>query len=310
MNLQQLRHFVAISQFEHYGRAAKALYVTQSALSNSIRRLEEELGVQLFEHQGRNVVLTPCGKSFVIRVSSILNDLDDAVAEVTVHARDEEKPVRLGVVAALMRGAISGLLNSYRENTPQQTTFDISLKGSTKECIENMKSGILDIAFCGKPPASTGYNWAPLFPEDVVVAVDRNHPLAEKDAISLVELREYRQLSYREPSYMYYVFQGLFKEWGLEPEAAFEDEISALSVTSVNKDAVSIMLDTVRDVMWNSLKIISIEEFDRPFHWVGMMYRDEDSYPKSIQAFIQQMEKVSESVPWVTPIEDKYRPED
>ena len=51
-----------VAQLEHYGRAAKALYITQSALSNSMRRLEQELGVELFEHVGRNVVLTPQGK--------------------------------------------------------------------------------------------------------------------------------------------------------------------------------------------------------------------------------------------------------
>ena len=69
MNLQQLRYFVAISQFGHYGQAAKALYVTQSALSNSIKKLEGELGVRLFEHQGRNAVLTDRGKVFAARIT-------------------------------------------------------------------------------------------------------------------------------------------------------------------------------------------------------------------------------------------------
>ena len=82
MNLQQLRYFVAISQFGHYGQAAKALYVTQSALSNSIKKLEGELGVRLFEHQGRNAVLTDRGKVFAARISPILNDLDNAISEI------------------------------------------------------------------------------------------------------------------------------------------------------------------------------------------------------------------------------------
>lgn len=306
MNLQQLRHFVAISQFGHYGQAAKALYVTQSALSNSIKKLEGELGVRLFEHQGRNAVLTDRGKVFAARISPILNDLDNAISEIQADTEARQNKARLGAVAALMRGVLSSLLNSYNENAEEPILFDLSHMGSTKECEQNLLNNTLDIAFCGNPAKPNELNWIPLFPENAIVAVSSSHPLAKMQSVSLTDLRNYKQLSYREPSYMYYAFCGMFKKYNLSPQPAFEDEISALSATCVNPDAVTIMLDTVRDVAWDSIKLLSIKEFQRPYHWIGMAYRDKSSYETNIQAFISQMESLSESMSWVSPIENDF----
>lgn len=219
MNLQQLRYFVAISQFGHYGQAAKALYVTQSALSNSIKKLEGELGVRLFEHQGRNAVLTDRGKVFAARISPILNDLDNAISEIQADTEACQNKARLGAVAALMRGVLSSLLNSYNENAEEPILFDLSHMGSTKECEQNLLNDTLDIAFCGNPAKPNELNWIPLFPENAIVAVSSSHPLAKMQSVSLTDLRNYKQLSYREPSYMYYAFCGMFKKYNLSPPA-------------------------------------------------------------------------------------------
>lgn len=77
-------------------------------------------------------------------------------------------------------------------------------------------------------------------------------------------------------------------------------------MTCVNPDAVTIMLDTVRDVAWDSIKLLSIKEFQRPYHWIGMAYRAKSSYETNIQAFISQMESLSESMSWVSPIENDF----
>ena len=212
MNLQQLRYFVAISQFGHYGQAAKALYVTQSALSNSIKKLEGELGVRLFEHQDRNAVLTDRGKVFAARISPILNDLDNAISEIQADTEARQNKARLGAVAALMRGVLSSLLNSYNENAEEPILFDLSHMGSTKECEQNLLNNTLDIAFCGNPAKPNELNWIPLFPENAIVAVSSSHPLANMQSVSLTDLQNYKQLSYREPSYMYYAFCGMFKK--------------------------------------------------------------------------------------------------
>lgn len=98
MNVAQLRYFVAVAQLEHYSRAAKALYITQPALSNSMNRLEKELGVQLFENIGRNIVLTPQGKDLLVSVSAALKELDRGFEVIRDHGNNQKKIVRIGAV--------------------------------------------------------------------------------------------------------------------------------------------------------------------------------------------------------------------
>lgn len=306
MNLEQLRYFVMVAQLEHYGRAAKALYITQSALSNSMRRLEQELGVELFEHVGRNVVLTPQGKKFLSSVSGILEELDDAVEQMKGFAKESNSRIRIGAVASLLRGFLSGLLNAYNNEISGKVNFDISQKGSTKECISGLRTNLLDVAFCGFPVQESDFEWIPLVPQNVVIAVCDSHPLAKEDSVSLADLQNYRLLTYREPSYMYYALQGCFSEWGFKPVESFEDEISALSVIGSNEDAVAIMLDSIRDVVWDSLKLIPIKEFDKPYHWIGFMYRKNYKYNSEIVSFIEHMKEVCSTAAYVEPIERRY----
>lgn len=113
MNVAQLRYFVAVAQLEHYSKAAKALYITQPALSNSMNRLEKELGVQLFESMGRNIVLTPQGKDLLVSVSAALKELDRGFEAIRDHGNNQKKTARIGAVASILRGPLSSFLNIY-----------------------------------------------------------------------------------------------------------------------------------------------------------------------------------------------------
>lgn len=80
MNLSQLYYFRKLSELQHYTKAAKELYITQPALSDAIRSLEKELGVPLFQREGRNVKLTRYGKEFSAYVHDALRELDKGIA--------------------------------------------------------------------------------------------------------------------------------------------------------------------------------------------------------------------------------------
>lgn len=79
MNLYHLRYFVTLAEIEHYTKAAEILSITQPSLSHAIINLEEELGIKLFEKEGRNVVLTRDGKDFLYDVKNSLDILDRSV---------------------------------------------------------------------------------------------------------------------------------------------------------------------------------------------------------------------------------------
>ena len=79
MNLYHLRYFVTLAHLEHYTKAAEILSITQPSLSHAISSLESELGVKLFEKDGRNVVLTKCGQAFLVDVEQALDMLDSSI---------------------------------------------------------------------------------------------------------------------------------------------------------------------------------------------------------------------------------------
>ncbi|MFR7667886.1 MAG: LysR family transcriptional regulator [Mediterraneibacter faecis] len=79
MNLYHLRYFVTLAHLEHYTKAAEILSITQPSLSHAISSLESELGVKLFEKDGRNVVLTKCGQAFLADVEQALDMLDSSI---------------------------------------------------------------------------------------------------------------------------------------------------------------------------------------------------------------------------------------
>ena len=100
MELTQLRYFTEVARTQHMTKSAKRLHVAQPALSQSIHRLEDELGVRLFERQGRNICLTEEGKRFQARVSPLIASLDDAVEETRREASDQLPVVRVGIFSA------------------------------------------------------------------------------------------------------------------------------------------------------------------------------------------------------------------
>lgn len=306
MNISQLQYFVAAAQFEHFGAAAKSLYITQPALSNSISRLERELGAKLFNHIGRNVQLTATGELFLKHVVRSLAELDEAIRAVSGSEKTTVQTVRIGAVASVLRGYLSSLISSSDAAIEGTILSDISQKGSTKECITGLMDGSLDIAFCGYPVKDCGLEWVPLVPQNAVAALNAEHPLANKEEISMVEIKDYPQLSYREPSYMFYAFEGLFKKYGLNPRSAFEDEISALSVVVTNKDSIGIMLGSVKDVIWGAIRMIPISELNAPYHYIGMAYKSGLPYSDEVRSLIDHIIKISNRLDYEEPLEREF----
>src|SRR5271155_3851844 len=109
----QIRYFAAAARHEHLGRAADELDMSQPALSRSILKLEEELGVQLFDRAGRGVRLNSAGKILLRRIASAHAECEDAVRELHEHRGQSEKSVSTGYFAAFGVRLIPQLVKSF-----------------------------------------------------------------------------------------------------------------------------------------------------------------------------------------------------
>lgn len=258
MELLQLRYFCVVAQYENMTRAAEELYVAQSSLSKTIKKLETELGVPLFNRVGKRLYLNKFGKNFYQNVSISLQKLDNAVKEL----RDSSEDVT-GVVTIMVKAAINTipqLLKEFKKKCPLVTVrvltpfYDI-------ECKERQD---FDIVIFGTPDEYDSPYKIPLMKnEEIVLMVPKGHPLAGRGAINLAEAAPYPFVAYSKSSSIDRLFASMCENAGFTPAILFESDndmihaelaSAGLGISLVPLKTMSFMfLDGVEIVKLNSI---------------------------------------------------------
>lgn len=187
MTFTELRYVVALAREKHFGRAADACFVSQPTLSVSIKKLESELGVQIFERGGNEVSLTRIGEQIVQQAQLVLDEVS-RIKEIAVQGRDPlSGALRVGVVYTIGPYLLPRIMKHMIERYAQMPL--ILQENFTVRLIEMLRSGELDVAVLAEPFDSTGLSAMPLYDEDFVVAVPKKHPLATRPSVASVELK-------------------------------------------------------------------------------------------------------------------------
>ncbi|MEV4031640.1 LysR substrate-binding domain-containing protein [Streptomyces umbrinus] len=188
MELRNLRYFVAVAETRHFGRAAENLHMAQPPLSQSIRRLETELGVELFTRTTRQVVLTGAGEVFRTDVERILKAVDEAVARVARFASGVEGVLRIGLTGAASYRQLPALARLLKREMPH-----VMLEVHTEMLTPAQEAGLLerrlDIGLLRPPVRQEGISHAAVAAERLVVAVPEQHRLAEAHVVRVEQLR-------------------------------------------------------------------------------------------------------------------------
>ncbi|MBO2536987.1 LysR family transcriptional regulator [Rummeliibacillus suwonensis] len=188
MELRQLRYFVAVAEREHISEAAENLHVAQSAVSRQIANLEEELGIELFERVGRNVKLTPIGKTFLEYTIAALQAIDFAKKQVDEYLNPEKGTIKIGFPSSLASFLLPTVISAFKKEHPN-VSFHLR-QGSYRYLINAVKQRELNLAFLGPVPAKDdAINTKILFTENIAALVPASHQLATKEEIQLADLR-------------------------------------------------------------------------------------------------------------------------
>jgi DNA-binding transcriptional LysR family regulator len=176
VELRQLEYFAAVARHRHFTRAADELYVTQSALSQQVRRLEEELGIALLLRTSRGVEVTPAGADLLARAESILAEVEQARADMDGHAGVSRGLVR---VAATTGDALR-LPRALAEFHGEHPGIRIGLRqGSSADVVELVRRGAADLAVIGTLATDApGLSSEVVAEEALCVACAPDHPLA------------------------------------------------------------------------------------------------------------------------------------
>lgn len=267
LNLYHLRYFVTLAQLEHYGKTAEKLKITQPGLSHAIASLEEELGVRLFEKDGRNIVLNKYGKMFYDDVNKIINMLDVSVNSFQ-NIGEGGGTISLAMIKPL---AIKDIPKATHDFLDINKDKDIDFKfdtGVTKDIVEGLKSGIYDIGFCSKMEDETEVEFVPIKKQEMCAVVPNDHPLAKYKELHLKETIPYKQIIFSKSSGLRPVIDGLFEKIGEYPSVAYEIEEDSLIVGLVAQNFGIAILPKMYSIQYINVKAIPIIKPD----WESYFY--------------------------------------
>ena len=176
MNLRDLQYLVAVADHRHFGKAAEACFVSQPTLSAQIKKLERELGVELFERHPRQVLLTEAGAQIVERARGMLSTAAD-IDDIARRAKDPESgTVRLGLIPTLAPYLLAHVVAPLRQRFPHLELLLVEDK--TEVLHQHLREGRLDAAVLALPLSDDQLHEEFLFAEQFVLAVPSDHALA------------------------------------------------------------------------------------------------------------------------------------
>ncbi|MBS0308246.1 MAG: LysR family transcriptional regulator [Proteobacteria bacterium] len=187
MTLTELKYIVAVSRHRHFGHAAEACFVSQPTLSVAIKKLEDELGVVIFERGGSEISMTPIGAQIVAQAERVLEQTA-AIREIARQNKDPlAGPFRLGVIYTIGPYLLPQLVKAMIERVPQMPL--ILQENYTTRLIELLRQGELDAAIMALPLPSNGLHMQALYDEPFVVALPKDHPWAGRANVSAEDLK-------------------------------------------------------------------------------------------------------------------------
>ena len=190
MELYTIRYVLAIAEYGNFSKAAQACFVGQPALSQQVSRLEQELGVTLFDRTPRGVVLTPAGREFVARGRKLVQDAETLTSEMGLFAGGQRGTLNLGIISSLQCIGFGSMLSAFSRDYPE-ISVNIREEGSY-QLITMLEDREIDAAFLNLPPSGIP-GWAEyriLGTDSFSLAMPASHPLAGKSSIPLASLKD------------------------------------------------------------------------------------------------------------------------
>jgi len=174
--LSQLRAFVAVATYRHFGTAAARLDVSQPTLSQGLAALENGLGVQLIERSTRRVLVTAAGERLLPYAEVVLEAADNFVDAAAGMADGLSGPLRLGLIPTVAPYLLPSVLPAFDESMPSLTLHVV--EDQTARLLDSLRAGTLDVAVLALPADVPGVVEIPLYDEDFVVVLPHGHELA------------------------------------------------------------------------------------------------------------------------------------
>lgn len=186
MTLTELRYIVAVARERHFGRAAEACFVSQPTLSVAVKKLEDELGVALFERGKNEIRVTPIGERIIAQAETALRETE-VIRQIAAAGKDQlSGPLRLGVIYTIGPYLLPHLIPLIRDEVAQMPL--IIEENYTARLAERLRRGELDVILISLPFEEQGVVTLPLYDEPFVVVIPSAHPWRAQSFIQAEQL--------------------------------------------------------------------------------------------------------------------------
>ncbi|MEE9342783.1 MAG: hydrogen peroxide-inducible genes activator [Gammaproteobacteria bacterium] len=186
MNLSELRYIIALAQERHFGHAADTCHVSQPTLSVAVKKLEDELGVQLFERGSHEVRVTPVGEAVVTQAQVALEAVE-AVRQAAQQGKDQlTAPLRIGAIYTVGPYLLPDLITNLRELAPNLPL--LIEENYTGILTEKLKRGELDVILISPPYKEPNILTLPVYEEPFVILLPSSHPLTARKSLHSKDL--------------------------------------------------------------------------------------------------------------------------
>ncbi len=186
MNIRDLQYLVAVSETRHFGQAAAQCFISQPTLSGQIQKLENELGVILFERTNRSVNVTPVGKEITAHARQVVEQVE-AIRRLAQSQKDPlTGPLRVGAIHTLSPYLLPLFVMGLRRQHPE-LLLEIT-ESTTDQLLKELRDHSLDAALLATPPDNDDLDYIALFDEPFWLAHPRDHALYTQDDIGLDDL--------------------------------------------------------------------------------------------------------------------------
>ncbi len=283
MNLRDLKYIVEVAREKNFARASAKVFVSQPALSMQIKKLEETLGVEIFERDKQNFLITPVGAEIIKKAEIILQESEE-IKMIAKNSKDPHKgEIRIGAFPTVASYFLPNFVKNIHKKFPHLKIFLIEAKSD--ELIAKLKNGELDFCLLAMPIADDNLIGEKIFSEKFLLATPKGHPFSKKSKIQIKELKN-QELMLLEDGHC------------LRDQAL---EICSMVRAYENQDFRATSLETLRQMVANGTGITLIPEiavrsddkisyvkiFNAPFRTIGIHYRKSSVQKNLIKEIIK-----------------------
>jgi DNA-binding transcriptional LysR family regulator len=288
---EMMQIFAAVVEHSSLNRAAQVLNTSQPALSRKIIKLEEQLGVQLFERKGKKLILTRVGQisyEYALEMRQLQNKFQQAISD---YKAPRKSSITIGASLTTLQSTLPELIALFTENDNE--TDIKAVTGKTHEIVALVKERKVDVGLVASKIDQPDLNCIPLFDDHLSLVIPKtNHPFLKKSKIVMEDFNDLPLILFSRGSWYRVLMDELFKQYAVFPEIKMEiDSFEAIiRLVSTCKVATLLPHSYLRHNLLedNELTVINMKELMQTTRTTSLIFGDFDSLSASTRQWIEK----------------------